>query len=191
MKEFAVSLHFYRAKAYNFVRKSLHLPHPATLRSWAADVACEPGFLTATINNVAGKFSLNGESECGLILDEMSIRKETLWDRKNQKFVGNVDYGKTQGEDRDPDNIATNVLVIMAAGLKKSWLVPIGYFLTNKTTSDTQAQLVLEAIKLLYTKAKIQIVKSATFNGPTKNISTAKKLGCDIKNFDGSFPHPC
>lgn len=26
MKEFAVSMHFYSAKAYNFVRKSLHLP---------------------------------------------------------------------------------------------------------------------------------------------------------------------
>lgn len=133
MKEFAVSLHFYSAKAYNFVRKSLHLPHPATLRSWAADVACEPGFLTATINSLAGKFALDGESECGLILDEMSIQKETLWDRKNNKFVGNVDYGKTQGE--DPDNIATNVLVIMAAGLKKSWKMPIGYFLANKTIS--------------------------------------------------------
>ena len=33
MKEFAVSLHFYSAKAYNFVRRSLHLPHPATIRS--------------------------------------------------------------------------------------------------------------------------------------------------------------
>ncbi len=188
MKEFAVSLHFYSAKAYNFVRKSLHLPHPATIRSWAADVACEPGFLTATINSLAGKLASDGESECGLILDEMSIRKETLWDRKNQKFVGNVDYGTMKGE--DPDNIATNVLVIMASGLKKSWQMPIGYFLTSKTTSAIQSQLVLEAIKLLYNKAKI-VVRSVTFDGPTKNISTAKKLGCDIKNLKGSFPHPC
>ncbi len=137
MKEFAVSLHFYSAKAYNFVRKSLHLPHPTTIRSWAADVACEPGFLTATINSLAGKLASDGESKCGLILDEMSIRKETLWDRKNQKFVGNVDYGTMKGE--DPDNIATNVLVIMASGLKKSWQMPIGYFLTSKTTSAIQS----------------------------------------------------
>ena len=86
MKEFAVSLHFYSAKAYNFVRKSLHLPHPATLRPWAADVACEPGFLTATINNVAGKFALDGESECGLILDKMSIRKENTLGQKKTKI---------------------------------------------------------------------------------------------------------
>ena len=188
MKEFAVSLHFYSAKAYNFVRKSLHLPHPATIRSWAADVACEPGFLMTTISSLAGKAALDGESECGLIVDEMSIRSETLWDRKNSKFVGNVDYGKTEGE--DPQNIAKNVLVIMAAGLKKPWQIPIGYFLTNKTTSEVQSELILEAIKLLFNKAEM-IVKSVTFDGPTKNISTAKKLGCDIENLKGSFPHPC
>ena len=71
--------------------------------------------------------------------------------KKNSKFVGNVDYGKTEGE--DPQNIAKNVLVIMAAGLKP-WQIPIGYFLTNKTTSAVQSELILEAIKLLLTKQK-------------------------------------
>ena len=104
MKKFAVSLHFYSAKAYNFVRKSLHLPHPATITSWAADVACEPGFLMITISSLAENYALNGESECGLIVDEMSIRSGTLWDRKNNKFVGNVNDGKTEG--KDPENIA-------------------------------------------------------------------------------------
>ena len=72
-------------------------------------------------------------------------------EKKNSKFVGNVDYGKTEGE--DPQNIAKNVLVIMAAGLKP-WQIPIGYFLTNKTTSAVQSELILEAIKLLLTKQK-------------------------------------
>ena len=67
-----------------------------------------------TISSLAGKAALDGESECGLIVDKMPIRSETLWDRKNSKFVGNVDYRKTEGE--DPQNIAKNVLVIMAAG---------------------------------------------------------------------------
>ena len=71
----------------------------------------------------------------------------------------------------------------MAAGLKKSWKMPIGYFLTSKTTSVIQAQLIPEAIKLLYFEGII--VKSVTFDGPTKNISTAKKLGCAISNLEG------
>lgn len=35
------------------------------------------------------------------------------------------------------------------------------------------------------------MVKSLTFDGPTKNIATAKKLGCDINNLEGFFVHPC
>ena len=104
MKEFAVSLHFYSAKAYNFVRKSLHLPHSATIKSWAANGACEPRFLMTTISSLAAQYALDGESGCGLIVDEMSIRLGTLWDRKKNKFVGKVNYGKTEGE--DPENIA-------------------------------------------------------------------------------------
>ena len=61
--------------------------------------------------------------------------------------------------------------------------MPIGYFLTSKTTSVIQAQLIPEAIKLLYFEGII--VKSVTFDGPTKNISTAKKLGCAISNLEG------
>ena len=52
-----------------------------------------------------------------LIIDEMRIKKKTKWDPTHQKFVGTVDYGKIKAE--DPDNIATNVLVIMIGSLKK------------------------------------------------------------------------
>ena len=45
IKEFALTLHFYSPRAYKFVRKALHLPHPATIRSWCVNINCEPGFL--------------------------------------------------------------------------------------------------------------------------------------------------
>jgi hypothetical protein len=50
IKKFAVSLHFYSPRSYRFVRKSLHLPCPATIRSWAAAIDCEPSFLTNVID---------------------------------------------------------------------------------------------------------------------------------------------
>ena len=59
----------------------------------------------------------------------MSIRKDTKWEKKTSKFVGNVDYGNIKGE--DSKNTATNVLVAMAAGLKSPWQMPIAYFLTS------------------------------------------------------------
>ena len=45
-------------------------------------------------------------------------------------LVGNVGYGNVKAE--DPDNIATNVLVIMAARPTKSWRMPIAYFLIQE-----------------------------------------------------------
>ena len=45
IKEFALTLHFYSPRAYKFVRKALHLPHPATIRSRCVNISCQPGFL--------------------------------------------------------------------------------------------------------------------------------------------------
>ena len=117
----------------------------------------------------------------------MSIRSDTQWDKKKSQFVGNVDYGEIKGE--DAENITSNVLVIMVVGLKSPWQKPIAYFLTNKTNSQIQAQIIKKAIILLYNENII--VKSLTFDGPTKNVATARKLGCNIDNLEGSFPHPC
>ncbi len=91
-------LHFYSPRAYKFVRKTLHLPHPATLQSWAGNVVCEPGFLSNTIKSFSVTLQLSGENECALIVDGVSIRTKTKWDRKLSKFVGNVDYGNIKGE---------------------------------------------------------------------------------------------
>ena len=56
------------------------------------------------------------DKDCILLVDEMSIKKEVVWDKKNKKFAGNTDYGYIQGEEKD--SIATNALVVMAVGLK-------------------------------------------------------------------------
>ena len=92
IKEFAISLHFYSPRAYKFVRKSLNLPHPATIRSWSVNIECEPGFLKKPFEFVEGKVK-EGQKDCVLMLDEMSIKKQLQWDKKQSIFVGNTDYG--------------------------------------------------------------------------------------------------
>jgi len=46
LRSFALTLHFYSAKAYDFIRKTFAsaLPHPSTLRSWCSAVDGRPGF---------------------------------------------------------------------------------------------------------------------------------------------------
>jgi len=34
-------------------------------------------------------------------------------------------------------------------------------------------------------------VHAVIFDGASRNVGMAEKLGCNKKNLDGSFPHPC
>ena len=85
IKQFAVTLHFYSPKAYKYVRKILHLPCQASIRSWAAAINCEPGFLTDVIQHLQTTLD-EDDKDCILIVDEMSIKKEVVWDKKKQEI---------------------------------------------------------------------------------------------------------
>ena len=185
IKQFAVSLHFYSPKAYKFVRKAFHLPSPSTIRSWATSVECEPGFLKQVINHLQNNLPEDNK-DCVLLVDEMSIKSDVLWDAKTKTFVGNVNYGNIVAE--DGDTAAENALVVMAVGLKQPWSYPIAYFLVNGLTARTQSQIIKESINLI-TDAGLE-VHAVIFDGCSKNLATARALGCKVENFDGSFQHP-
>lgn len=170
IKKLAISLHFYSPKAYNFVRKSLH----------RKSIDCEPGFLSNVIEHLQ-KTLEDENKDCIILIDEMTIKKEVLWDAKNKKFAGNTDYGPILAEEQD--TIAHNALVVMAVGLQKPWSYPIAYFLVNHMDSKMQAQILKESINLL-TNAGLD-VHAITFDGCSN-----RHLGCKMDRFDGSFKHP-
>ena len=66
------------------------------------------------------------ENECCLVIDAMSIRKDSSWYKNSGKFVGHVDFG---GMMEEADTIATETLVFMAVGLSGRWKMPVAYFL--------------------------------------------------------------
>ena len=77
-KQFALTLHYYSPRAYDFVRQVLLLPHPSCIRSWAASVDCEPGFLCDVISFLGNAAQNNAVlSDVVLIVDAMAIRKGT------------------------------------------------------------------------------------------------------------------
>ena len=114
------------------------------------------------------------------------MAKEVVWDIKNKKFAGNTDYGSILAEEQD--SIATNALVVMAVGLKRPRFHPIAYFLVDRVNAEMQAQIIKEAINLL-TEAGLD-VHGVAFDGCAKNLATARHLGCNLNNLDGSFKHP-
>ena len=186
IREFALTLYFYSPRGYRFVRKTLSLPAPSTLRSWASKVTVQPGFLTNVLLGLKENTASNNRN-CIVIVDEMSIRSETIWDDNSSKFVGTVDYGGIQGE--HPEKVAQNALVVMAVGLRGGWRTPIAYFLTKSLTAEVQSTILKEAITLL-TEAEFD-VHGVVFDGTSKNTATAKHLGCsNLGSYDGEFSHP-
>ena len=112
LRAFAMTLKFYSAKAYKYVRKSfdLGLPHPSVVSSWYNVMDAEPGFTKEVLTALQAKV-LAGKREgqevvCALMLDEMSIHEMSI--RKH----GFVDCGTKVDDDSLPE--ATDALVFMS-----------------------------------------------------------------------------
>ena len=188
-KQFAMTLHYYSPKAYEFTRKVLSLPHSSTIRTWATSVDCEPGFLQNVIKLIGGLVQKKGwMSDCVLIVDAMALYKGTTWDPKTKTYVGLVDYGTAKPEPEE--NLATEALVFMIASITGHWKHPIAYFLQDKCSAAVQAQLIKDCIGLLHTEGLD--VTALVFDGTFTNQSTAKLLGCKMKVSERQtwFPHP-
>lgn len=52
LRHFALSLHFYSGKAYDFVRKEFNtiLPHPRTLSKWYTNTDASPSFTKESLD---------------------------------------------------------------------------------------------------------------------------------------------
>ena len=187
--EFALTLHYYSPKAYDFVCKILALPHPSSIRAWGASVDCSPGFLTNVINMLGSAVEENSwMSEVVLVADAMALHKSAIWDPVAQQYVGSVNYRTAIPE--PPEDLATEALVFMVVGITDHFKHPIAYFLQNKCTVPVQGQLIKDGISLLH-GAGLNVL-AVVFDGCPTNQSTAKVLGCQMKVslIKPWFPHP-
>ena len=95
LRSFAMTLKFYSAKAYNYIRKSfdLGLPCASVIRSWYSSMDGEPDFTKDAMAALKAKVLAakrdGQEVVCAPMLDEMAICKHVEWDGK--RFRGFVD----------------------------------------------------------------------------------------------------
>lgn len=194
IKDFAITLHYYSPKAYEFVREKIKLPHIATLRKWMAQYNCDPGFLQGPfsyLQNAVKKEKNSYLKNVGIIIDAMAIRSQVIYDESRDKICGKVHYGGILNEDKD--SLAKEALVIQIVSYCQKFKLVIAYFLINGISAQIQSIFLLEAIKRLYNIGII--VRSITCDGTDANFATMRTLGCDF-TFDGDnmktyFFHPC
>ena len=190
LRSFALTLHFYSPKGYDFVRKTfaLSLPAPAVIRSWYYNIDCRPGYCMPAFQLIEKLVkSFRFPIFWSVFLDEMSIKKKI-------EMIGSEIYGYIDmGFKIDDDSLseASNALVFMAVGINGNWKIPIAYFLINSLTGIEKANIANECVRKL-TEVGVVVV-SITCDGPASHFTMMKELGCDILNVEDLkpwFTHP-
>ncbi|XP_040079279.1 uncharacterized protein LOC120850725 [Ixodes scapularis] len=122
VRKFALTLHFFSAKAYKFLRKHVKLPHPCALRKWAAMIGAKPGFTKGCFEKVFQE-AQKGLLLISLMVDEISIKKQA--DCESKRVVGYCDLGHGILKD-DCNAYAKHALVFLAVAVNRNWKVPLG-----------------------------------------------------------------
>lgn len=139
IRKFALTLHFYSAQAYRYLRKFVKLPHPRTLRQWATLVGGQPGFTEESFVKIACEVKASSSPiYATLMFDEIAIKKDLVWD--GQKVTGYVDFGEG-GIGSDDSEVAKEALVFMITALNRNWKIPVGYCLINALTANVKLNL--------------------------------------------------
>ena len=191
-RQFATTVHYYSPKAYEFCRKTLHLPSESTLRRWLSGIDYHPGFSEQVFTSLQKKaVGTDGWQyrSCSVMIDGMSLRKHIDWDQKRQKMVGFTDLG-AGAIDSDSQEEATEVIVVMAVGLTGHWKVALGYFLIAGINAVVQAQLIKTAFVKLH-EAGVRGI-ALVMDGHATNQAMISELGGSLSLTDmkTTFPHP-
>lgn len=191
LRAFALSLHFYSPRAYNYVREKFNnsLPHPKTISKWYQTIDGTPGFTTEALSALKNKVQQSAGEQiyCNLVIDEMAIRKKIEFIAG--KFYGSISFGEKPEVDTLPE--AKEALVFLVTCINGHWKIPVGYFLIDGLSSRERANLVINCLEFL-NEVNLRIT-SVTFDGAASNLNMASHLGADFSNpqsLKTHFEHP-
>lgn len=175
IKKFALTLNYYSPAGYMYVRKQLMscLPHPSTISKWYQNIDGKPGFTKEAFRALQSKYGQSNKNLACLIVDEMAIRQQKIFNGTG------VDGLVTHGP---PEEIATQVYVLMLVSLNDSFKLPLGFFFINGFSAEQRSNIILMCLERCH--AVGAEVVSLTFDGCASNFAAAKQLGC---NFDDTF----
>lgn len=201
LRKFATTLHFYSPKAYSYVRRVFNntLPHPRTIIRWYESVNGEPGInkeALGILEDKSAEMEHAGKRLLGcLIMDEMAIRQQVVWNEHTKQLEGVVHHHTNRGTQKpsiEQTAVAKEALVFMVTGIQESRKIPVAYFLINGMFADEKKNVTRTILTSLH-DAGVKII-AFTFDGTATNIATANALSCSIRGSSvpliTSFKHP-
>ena len=142
--------------------------------SWLQPLKVEEGFLEDSFVTLKSKINDVDFRFCGLILDGMHIRKHVDYDRHADQLYGFTFFTAKCNEVIVPQ-LANEVMVFMAVGLKKKWTLPLAYFFISSLSGVSLAAIISETI-LRLTNVGVRCL-SITLDGSAINVSALANLG--------------
>ena len=149
MVRFAILLHSQSPSAYRSLRQVgvIKLPAESTLRDYTNIVHPTSGFQVEVfleLKKLAEDLDSNERWVC-IMHDEISIKADLVYDRRNGDLVGFVDKAQWE-DDKGDSNLSTHALVFMVVGVTSNIKMSIGYFQTRTATADEMWPLFWRAV---------------------------------------------
>jgi len=178
VKKFALTLHFYSPRAYEFLRSIFSLPAQSSISNWTNSVDCQPGFFKDVFQYLQEKSEIDKNyKDCALVFDAIHLKSGLVYEHSRGTYEGFVNFGQDI-VGFDEDQIATEAMVFMLVGLRGNWKCPIGYVLENGLNATNLNTLTRSAIELSFQHGLV--VQSVTCDGTSSNLDCMRKFGCQI-----------
>lgn len=180
-------MHFHSPRAYEFVRETFnnHLPHTGTIRAWYSnsDMNTEPNIINQQCLNILKRKVIDKAEKgekliCGILFDEIHIRKHIGWSAKERKFVG---YSNTESN----DEVANQALVFIVTAINDSFELPIAYYFIKSMDGERKKCLVQQIIEELM-DCNVT-VSHVSFDGFEANKKMCKLLGAVLNVYSPCF----
>lgn len=174
------------------------MPHQSTIRKWYQGYDCTPGFSTdalLSLQLLAQDAKAKNEKLYGsLIMDEMKIREQLVFDKSTKTNVGCEDYGNIKSVQPrlladGNKRLAKEALVFMINIVNRRSKIPVAYFLSAGMSGLEKANIVTELLQFLQDSI---IIVNFVFDGAQSNVSMTTHLGINLSltNMVPYFLHP-
>lgn len=149
------------------------LPSRRRLRDYKNYIRPKQGFNKDVIHeleNIVQNFS-DIEKYCILLMDEMKIQENLVWDKHTGDLIGFVDLGDTElnyATLQKSEEFASHVLVFLVRSVVNPLKFSLANFATNNATSMQLFPLFWKAVGILEDKCELKVV-GVTCDGASSN----------------------
>ena len=174
LKLFAITVYHASATAYKCISKLFYLPSISSLKRWLQSFDIQPGINEHVLSSIKTKASgmSDIEKDCILCMDEMSVKKNVLYDMCNDKLVGVEDLG----EGKRCIELAGAALVMMVKGINSKWKQPISFYLINTSFHPEKLQITVQTILRRLSETELRVYGVVTDMG-SNFVKMSKNLG--------------